>query len=248
MRKTISVVVPAVLLAVAVYAGGDVWKTKPYTQWDEKDVAAVLQSSPWVKLNVSLPGGLGEAAPEYNPGVSGPGSMPNRTASPASATPIPKVGSGDDPSPGSSGNTYNLFWYSSRTIREAFARRAVLKGTMTPDNAAKMVAGNPDAYEVLVNGADMSAFQGRPEDALKDSAFIELKKTKKKISVANVVFQRSADKVVGILFNFPKKDAEGQPSIPVDEKEIGFSMRVSGGWLRASFNLKQMADSQGPDL
>ena len=47
MRKTISFVVPAILLAMAVYASGDVWKTKPYTQWDEKDVAAVLQSSPW---------------------------------------------------------------------------------------------------------------------------------------------------------------------------------------------------------
>jgi hypothetical protein len=54
--------------------------------------------------------------------------------------------------------------------------------------------------------------------------------------------------VVGVLFNFPKKDAEGQPSISADEKEVGFNMRVSGAWLRASFNLKQMADSQGPDL
>jgi len=248
MRKTISFVVPAILLAMAVYASGDVWKTKPYTQWDEKDVAAVLQSSPWVKLNVSLPGTLGEAAPDYNPGVSGPGSMPNRMGSPSSAPPTPQVGAGDNPAPQASGKTYNLFWYSSRTIREAFARRAVLKGTMTADNAGKMVAGNPESYEVLVNAADMSAFEGRAEDTFKDEAFLELKKEKKKINLTNVVFQRSSGKVVGVLFNFPKKDAEGQPSISADEKEVGFNMRVSGAWLRASFNLKQMADSQGPDL
>ena len=248
MRKTISFVVPAILLAMAVYASGDVWKTKPYTQWDEKDVAAVLQSSPWAKLDVSLPGMQGEAAPNYNPGVSGPGSMPNRMGSASSATPIPQVGTGDNPAPQTSSRTYNLFWYSSRTIREAFARRAVLKGTMTPGNAAKMVAGNPDSYEVLVNAADMSAFEGRAEDTFKDEAFLELKKGKKKINLTNVVFQRSSGKVVGVLFNFPKKDAEGQPSISADEKEVGFNMRVSGAWLRASFNLKQMADSQGPDL
>jgi hypothetical protein len=54
--------------------------------------------------------------------------------------------------------------------------------------------------------------------------------------------------VVGVLFSFPKKDAEGQPSIPADEKELGFSTKISGAWLRASFNLKQMADTQGQDL
>ena len=248
MRKTIYVIVPAVLFALAAYASGDVWKTKPYTQWDEKDVAAVLQSSPWVKLNVSLPAALGEAAPDYNPGVSGPGSMPNRMGSPTSAPPIPKAGSDDNPAPQTAASTYNLFWYSSRTIREAFARRAVLKGTMTEDDAGKIVAGNPDSYEVLVNGADMSIFQGRAEDAFKDEAFIELRKSKKKINVANVVFQRSSGKVVGILFNFPKKDAEGQPSISADDKEVGFNMKVSGAWLRTNFNLKQMADAQGLDL
>ena len=51
-----------------------------------------------------------------------------------------------------------------------------------------------------------------------------------------------------MLFSFPKKDAEGQPSISADEKEVGFNMKISGAWLRASFNLKQMADPQGQDL
>lgn len=248
MHKPFRLSVLTILLAAAVYAGGEPWKTKPYTQWDEKDVAAVLQSSPWVKLNVSLPGGLSaaDATPDYNPGVSGAGSMPNRTASPAPAA--PQLGGGDNATPGTAAKTYNIFWYSSRTIREAFARRAVLKGTMTPDNAAKMVAGNPDFYQVLVNASDMSVFDGHAEETFKDAAVIELKKEKKKINVANVAFQRSSGKVVGVLFSFPKNDAEGQASVSADEKEIGFSMQISGAWLRASFNLKQMADPQGQDL
>jgi hypothetical protein len=246
MRKTISFVVTSVLVAVAVYAAGDVWKTKPYTQWDEKDVAAVLQSSPWVKLNVTLPGAFSPVAssPDYNPGASGASTMPNHAPAPAP----PQIGGNDSAPPGIESKTYNVFWYSSRTIREAFARRAVLKGTMTPDNAAKMVAGNPDSYQVLVNASDVSVFEGRAEDTFKDAALIELKKGKKKINAASVAFQRSSGKVVGVLFSFPKKDPEGQPSISADEKEIGFSMQVSGAWLRASFSLKQMADTQGPDL
>jgi len=248
MRKTISSGVLAALFAIGVHAGGDAWKTKPYTQWDEKDVAAVLQSSPWVKLNVALPGALSaaDATPDYNPGVSGPGSMPNRVASPAPAA--PQLGGGDSSTPQAGAKTYNILWYSSRTIREALARRAVLKGVMTQDNAAKIVAADPDSYQVLLSSSDMSVFEGRGEDAFKDAAFIELKKEKKKINATNVAFQRSSGKVVGVVFSFPKKDAEGQPSISADEKEIDFSVRISGAWLRSGFNLKQMADTQGQDL
>ena len=248
MRKSFRFSVLTILLAAAAYAGGDPWKTKPYTQWDEKDVAAVLQSSPWVKLNVSLPGALSaaDATPDYNPGVSGPGPMPNRTASPSPTA--PQLGAGDNATPGTAAKTYNIFWYSARTIREAFARRAVLKGTMTADNAAKIVATDPDTYQVVVSSSDMSFFEGRAEDEFKDAAYLELKKDKKKINPTSVAFQRSSGKVVGVLFSFPKKDAEGQPSIPADEKELGFSTKISGAWLRASFNLKQMADTQGQDL
>ena len=237
MRKSFRFSVLTILLAAAAYAGGDPWKTKPYTQWDEKDVAAVLQSSPWVKLNVSLPGALSaaDATPDSN-----------RTASPSPTA--PQLGAGDNATPGTAAKTYNIFWYSARTIREAVARRAVLKGTMTADNAAKIVATDPDTYQVVVSSSDMSFFEGRAEDEFKDAAFLELKKDKKKINPTNVAFQRSSGKVVGVLFSFPKKDAEGQPSIPADEKELGFSTKISGAWLRASFNLKQMADTQGQDL
>ena len=49
MRKT-SLAVTALLAAAAIaWAGGDPWKTKSVDQWTEKDIAEILQTSPWAK-------------------------------------------------------------------------------------------------------------------------------------------------------------------------------------------------------
>jgi hypothetical protein len=239
----------ALLIAAALYAGGEAWKTKPYTQWDEKDVAEVLQSSPWVKVSLSGPGAFQTSSPipDSGPAVGGGAGMPNRTNPSTPNTPT-QIGGNESGPPDSAPATYSVFWWSSRTIREAFARRAVLKGSMTQENADKIVASNPDSYEILVNATNMSSYDAGGEGAFKDAALIELKKEKKKINPASVAFQRSSGGVVGVIFSFPKKDANGDALIPADEKQIEFSLRVSGGWLRTSFNLKQMTDMQGQDL
>jgi hypothetical protein len=249
MRKTIGADLLVLLLAAALYADGEPWKTKPYTQWDEKDVTEVLQSSPWVRINLSGPGALqtSAAVPETTPTGGGGGAMPNRS-NPAGAVTPTQIGGSENGGPDAGSATYSVFWWSSRTIREAFARRAVLKGAMTQENADKIVGANPDSYQILVNSTNMSMFEGRGEDAFKDAALIELKKEKKKINPASVAFQRSSGKVVGVIFGFSKKDANGDALIPPDEKQIEFSLRVPGGWLRTSFNLKQMTDAQGQDL
>lgn len=253
MPKAICAALLVVLLAAEILAGGEPWKTKPYTLWDEKDVAAVLQASPWAKVNLPSPDALKTSSPvaDNSPSAGAPGSMPNHS-NPATATvTVPtQLGGAENGSPGpdAAAKTYSIFWWSSRTIREAFARRAVLKGGMTQQNADKIVAASPESYQILVNSPGMSVFEDRGEDALKDAAFIELKKEKKKISPTSVVFQRSSGKVVGVLFNFPKKDAGGEALIPADEKQIDFNLRVSDAWLRTGFNVKQMTDMQGPDL
>lgn len=249
MPKKIGAILLVLVIAAALYAGGDPWNTKPYTQWDEKDVTEVLQSSPWVKVNLSGPGALQTSSPvpDVGPTTGGGGAVPNRPNPSVPNAPNQLGGSGNGPSD-SAAATYSVFWWSSRTIRGAFARRAVLKGSMTQENAGEIVAANPDSYQILVNATNMSSFEGRGEDAFKDEALIELKKEKKKINPASVALQRVSGKVVGVIFSFPKKDAKGDALIPVDEKQIDFSLRVSGGWLRTSFNLKQMSDMQGQDL
>src|SRR2546426_2053975 len=40
----------AVLLPAAAIAADDAWKSKPYQQWDTKDIQKVLTDSPWSRV------------------------------------------------------------------------------------------------------------------------------------------------------------------------------------------------------
>jgi hypothetical protein len=75
-------------------------------------------------------------------------------------------------------------WVSSRTIREAAVRNAVLKGQLKPDDAPKDLVQTVDTYQVLVAGPNMKAFQGVDEATLKNSTFLEMKKTRKSSPLA----------------------------------------------------------------
>ena len=240
----------SVMLALAMLAwAGDVWKTKPYAQWDEKDVMAVLQTSPWVKTNVTAAGAWhpSDTTPITGGSVGYSGSSSDTSHVSSGATPDQPNGTERNAAAGPS--VYNIYWWSSRTIREASMRRQVLKGAVTQEVADATVAKVPDDYQILVAGQNMGIFQQRGEQAFKDTAFIELKKEKKKLTPTNVEFQKTADgKVVGAIFTFPKKDASGESTITSEEKEIDFNLRIGDAWVRTNFSPKQMMDSQGEDL
>jgi hypothetical protein len=249
MRKKIVAGIAILIVAVVAGAGGEPWKSKPYQQWDEKDVMAVLQTSPWAKVGVAASGAwrpMGTApADTSNLGVAGSASDKSHVS--AGVTSNQPGGLEKEIDAGA--QTYNVFWWSSRTIREAAERRAVLKGATTQEEADKVVAVSPDTYQILVNAVNMATFANRGEAAFKETAFLELKKTKQKVSPTSVIFQKGADgKVVGAIFNFPKKASNGEPLISPDEKEIDFNLRIADTWVRTFFNPKQMADSQGVDL
>jgi len=247
MRKTLFGTLAILAMAAIVWAG-DVWKSKPYQQWDEKDVMTVLQTSPWAKVNVTPSGAWHPAdTTPITGGSVGYAGGGNDTSHNNGAMPSQAGGSEKEASAGSS--VYNIYWWSSRTIREASFRRQVLKGTTTQDAADNALKTAPDSYQILVAGQNMAIFKARGEDAFKNTAYIQLKKTKKKLSPSKVEFQATADgKVVVAIFSFPKKDASGEPSIDSDEKEIDFNLQVGDAWIRTLFIPKQMVDSQGEDL
>ncbi len=249
MQRKIIGVLAILTITVTVWAGGDPWKSKPYQQWDEKDVMTVLQTSPWAKVGVPASGSwrpMGTApADTSNLGVAGSSSDKSHVSAGANSN----QPGGDEKEVNATSQTYNIFWWSSRTIREAAERRAVLKGATTQADAEKALAAVPDSYQILVNAVNMATFGNRGEEAFKSAAFLELKKTKQKISPTAVIFQKGADgKVVGAIFSFPKTTSNGEPLISPDEKEIDFNLRIADSWIRTFFSPKQMADSQGVDL
>jgi hypothetical protein len=139
------------VIAGSAWTGGEPWKSKPYQQWDEKDVATVLQLSPWAKINLPIVGAWhpsgAEAADTSTLGVAGSGTdTSNRSNGAGTNQP-----GGTEKQAAAGTQMYDVFWWSSRTIREASARRAVLNGATTQEAADKMVSAPVNAYQILVN-------------------------------------------------------------------------------------------------
>jgi hypothetical protein len=251
MRKT-ALAITAILAASAIaWAGGDPWKTKSIAQWTDKDIQEILMTSPWSKPGIQpqgawRPDGMTQAT--GSTGVAGGNSDTSHVS--AGANPDQNGGSEKADAAAASQASYSVFWWSSRTIRAASMRRAVLKGTMTEADAEKTVDTVPDDYMILVQGSNMQIFQHRGEQAFEKVAYILLKKTKQKIYPSKVAFLKASDgtTVTGAVFYFPKKDANGEPTIAPDEKEIDFFLQMGDAKLLTYFEPRKMVDSKGEDL
>ena len=258
MRKAILVSSAVLVVAALVFAGGDPWKSKPYQQWDDKDVQKILGDSPWAKVvqvDVTWKADKGYSTAEPN-GPPVPSNQPAPTMGSGKtmgggAQPAPAPGGGAGVSANSSGQaSFLVRWVSARTVQRAVARKSELAGQLKPEDAEKQLAQSPDIYEIVVGGPDMGPFQSADEDTLKTSAYLIEKKTKQRISPTKVEVSRSTDgkKVLLVAFVFPKKSGNGEPTIADDEKGIDFYCAVNGAKIHTGFDVSKMQDTQGRDL
>ncbi len=250
MRK---LAVGTAILAVAAvaFAGGDVWKTKSMDQWTDKDIMEILSTSPWAKAQVQAQGAAtrpaGMTQSTGSTGIAGGKTDTSHIAS--GAAPGQNGATEKEDSAAANDATYSIYWWSSRTIRAASERRAVLKGSVTEAEAEKTVSNDPPEYMILVQGTNMQIFQHRGEQAFEKAAYLQLKKTKEKIYPTKVGFLKNGDgNVNGAIFYFPKKSENGEPTIAPDEKEIDFYLQMGGAKLITYFDPRKMMDSKGEDL
>lgn len=248
MRKVILASFVLSVAAALAWAGGDPWKSKPFQQWDEKDVRKILGDSPWSKI-VQVPAA-------WKTGGDSTG-VPDPATSSATQEHSPNGGimgdrgSGAPPAPPQVPQaTFVVRWVSARTARKAVLRSAVLSGRMKEEDAEKQAALEVEVFQVLIVGQDMKPFQGADEKAILEKTYLLMKKTKQKVAAVGVEFQRGPDgkTVQAIAFAFPKKTASGEATIASDEKNVEFYCSVSGANVRASFDIPKMEDSQGRDL
>ncbi len=261
MRKAILVSSAVLIAAALLFAGGDPWKSKPYQQWDEKDIKRILEDSPWSKIvqvdaswrNTKLNSNddsVQPATPVAAPAAGGKmGGMGGGTGAQSPASSAPGAGNIESGAP-SSHASFIVRWVSSRTVQRAAARKSELAGQLKPEDAEKQLAQSPDVYEIVVGGPDMRPFQSADEDTLKTSAYLIEKKTKQKISPTKVEVSRSTDgkNVQVVAFIFAKKSADGEPTIAEDEKGVDFNCFVGGAKIHTSFDIPKMQDAQGRDL
>ncbi|HEV2287670.1 MAG TPA: hypothetical protein VGR81_01815 [Candidatus Acidoferrales bacterium] len=262
-RKALAVFC-VLILSGLVWASNEPWKTKPYQQWDQHDLDQILNSSPWGKrlivaaswrpaqfqdMNQSgqsqSEGGAAASAGNQN------GATQNQ---PKGSAMLPNNGrtadTGDQPAEGMIPQTpFYIRWYSSRVMREALVREAVLKGQMSEADGAKFLAEPVTAYEVVLLGPDMTPFQSLTEDQLKSVSYLEGKQSKQKIAPIKIQIQQGANgKTANLIFFFPKKTASGQDVASAQEKGLEFVCKVKGLDLHNTFDTRKMVDEKGQDF
>lgn len=261
MRKlTIFVLLVAGSLALG---GSDAWKTKPYQQWDQNDVKAVLTSSPWVKqTSVSAswkkdatnpPYGQGQPAQPNQPVQQRPGSMGGSSGSATGGSgSMQQSNTQEEPSslPGGQDTPFLVRWSSSQTVREAVARQAVLNGRSSEAQVQQYVNQEPSVYQVLVYGPDMTPFANQTTDTLKLTAYLEVKPSKEKVGPSTVEILKQGDgkTIDGVLFSFSKQGTNGQPLVGADDKQARFDCKLKEMHIDTQFDLRKMVGKNGRDL
>ena len=245
MRIRILAVTVGVLVVASAALAGDPWKEKKPAEWKQGDVDKILRDSPWAR--------------EYDlmtnrPDV-GPSELNNASNSLTDLSQSAGGGGGRRGRNGSNGDsqqqpraiTYYAQWYSSRTIRAAQARSTELAGSPLP--ADSPILKVPQNYQVMVHGGDLRPFDKLGDDALKKSSYLELKSTHQKLSPEKIVIlQSKAGRPIAIVFEFAKKTAAGEPTVPTSEKSVEFVSAAKDISVHFRFEVGKMADSQGSDL
>ena len=237
MWKVRWIVCLTLLAAIAVWAD-EPWRDKAYQSWSANDVKRILNNSPWarqaaVPSDWNLPGHQGlEVGTRVRIGKypSNEDDVPNQTRNPITS--------------------FILRWQSSRTIRAALAREKVQRGAASAGSTEKAVEREPEMYEIVLVVTDTTVrFPDADEFQMRHDSWLDLKRTGRRIHTARVEIRRAPNRRINeVAFFFPKKLANGEPSIPPDEEQADFNWSVGGTNIRADFKLSKMRDKTGLDL
>ena len=243
LSKQVALLLALFLGATLVWAGDKPWKSKPFQQWNEKELQTILTDSPWVRVTTIqrtwLPVSEKEVAPDpqINGGVR---QMPPAGGQAGGSAPI-RAGEG-------SWRELNvfIFWQSSRVMRAATAREAVLHGEKV--DAEKYASEPQSEYQIILRMEDMTPFVQHNEEFFKSSASLQMKKGKSKISPSHVLYERNQKGgIQDAIFFFAKTTPSG-PAISGDETDVQFSCKIADSTVRADFKPRDMVDQSGSDL
>jgi hypothetical protein len=240
----------ALLLGVTlVWAGDKPWKTKPFQQWDQKELQTILTDSPWVRVTTIhrswLPVSEKDVPPE--PQISG-----GVRQMPAGGGQVGQTGGGASTPVRAGEGTWRelnvqIYWQSSRVMRAATAREAVLHGEKV--DVEKYASEPQSEYQIILRMEDMAPFVQHNEEFFKNSAFLQTKKGKDKIVPTHVVYERNAKGLIqDAIFFFPKTTTSGTPTVSGDETDVQFSCKIADSTVRVGFKPREMADQSGPAL
>jgi len=229
----------ALLFATIVLASDPPWKHKPYHDWDARDIERIFTDSPWVRTVTITRSWLPITAKDLpNEQLGGRGrGLPGTTERSSETT----VGGELE---------LHFYWASSRVMRAASARKAILHGGKKDIDVEKYAIEPQNEYQIVLQSLDMAPFVRHDEKFFQANAFLQPKKSKQKILPTQVQYERDPNglMVTSAVFFFPKKTAAGDPTISSDEKNIEFSCKIEQSVVLVSFEPQKMVDGSGPTL
>jgi hypothetical protein len=144
---------------------------------------------------------------------------------------------------------FTVSWGSSRAIRKAWARKALMQRQLSEQDADKIVAEAFDEFQIVVQSLDMTAFSERDEAYFKDKTSLQGRLSAEKVAPSGVRYKRDPKGAVqAVLFSFPKRTPSGEPVIGAREESVGLAIAFEEQTLRVSFDPRRMLDQDGkPD-
>jgi hypothetical protein len=232
----------SIIFSARLFAGSDdAWKLKAYTEWSAQDVARILSNSPWARAVGGASGGDTKVTESNAPEVNRKGETVHLFGDHKTETTTPTTYYRD----------FVVLWLSSRTIREALARKMHLDGSINAEQARQLAAHTSQSYVVVVSPGAYFFGDKSPEEIVKEAqaaAYLESEQTKMKIAANKVQFFTQAPLAGSLAFYFPKADANGVPTFLPGESDIQFSCTAPQKKIKVKFDLKTMVRDGKPDL
>jgi hypothetical protein len=243
--KKVTLLLFAVTLALWA---ADVWQSKPFTDWSEKDLQKIMTDSPWAKkVSVTLPGLGGPpvpGAPTKGGGGRGGGGKggPQGTADSGGGDP----GVGGDSAPGGGGvpeTQLIVRWRTALVVNEALAKSKFGAEAGTSPDAKKMLQPEEKVYVIWVSGLPANL---RPKTDEEKQAILKQStlSAKDKDSIAAVDVQFSGQgRASDFYYLFPRAKA-----LTVEDKEVEFATKLGKTAIKTKFRLKDMEINGKLDL
>lgn len=206
-------------------------KTKPWTEWSEKEAAKILNDSPWGQTQVEGRQDTPSASSAIT-AVTGPRRDTERVLSSNDAN---RIESGQPKADRSV--RYRTRFLSAKPVRGAFARILLLKKAEVDEDLSTQLQGFVDrdfgdyvvvavtaeAADPKLVGPTMRFLTTATADVLKDKVYLE-RKDGKKLMLAD--YRPPGPDGMGAKFVFMRK-LEGQPFLTVESDTVRFFAQLS---------------------
>ncbi len=236
------------LLSGCLFAA-DVWQTKPFTEWTDKDLQKILNNSPWAH-SFTLPTGGGPS--DFDSASSGGGGRGGRGGGGADQDSAPAPisessgrsgrggGSGGGPPVPSSAGGVSLEivarWQSALPLKQAFVR--VKYGAEGASSAAaKEVLDRDDgSYVIILSGPLRALLRGTPDELKAGLMEATTLSARGKAAIKPSDLQvNTAQKSQEVIFAFPKTTP-----FTADDKEIDLTTKLGALPVKYKFKPKEM--------